>query len=703
MEPQAHGAKKKTKTKRRNAHGGDPQTAAAKNATTACQELVPGDEGEDIDGSKHAKLLSKYQKSVTATATSTEIDGSSSNAARPSIAQPETHGLTPIPQPLQIPDAAGPSIFAALPVWLTDPVVASAAGTVTFESLALDPCISNSLKAEGYDKVFAIQAAVLPLLLPSERQHHGDLCISASTGSGKTLAYAAPIVQALRGKPTTRLRALVVVPTRELVSQAHEMLELCGRGSGLKMGTAYGNKTLREEQEVLIARQYKYDPEAYQREQEREADEDEQLLNWDSDAFDDSEQGEGELVGYKVDRTSRVDLLVCTPGRLIEHLQHTRGFTLEHVQWLVIDEADRLLDESFQQWIELVVPALEYQSPPSPSQGQMMQSYHLQPKREVRKIILSATMTTDISKLRELKLRRPKLVVLKSEHELPQPTSEAADEAPGTEPGEQVELPQTLQEAAVQIKDEENKPLYLIELLNQLPSIETPRSTTNPRTNSDRRGSITSETSESESISSTPPTSSLGSHSCSSVSDSNSNSPHAAEQQNAPTSQIHGSLIFTHSTASAHRLSRLLSILYPAQAAATATMTKSSSKLSKRILSQFRAGIITTIISTDRTSRGLDIPHLAHVINYDMPPSVSSYIHRVGRTARAGKPGTATTLVGWKEGRWFWNEIGRGSGIRRGPKKIARQIVREEDWNEEELQRYADALKQLGDETRGMH
>ncbi|KAL8906266.1 MAG: hypothetical protein Q9207_002140 [Kuettlingeria erythrocarpa] len=693
-------AKERTKRKRRVK---DSLAGNEQSATAAGQELGLADEDANADEGKHVKMLSKYQKSVTVAARAAEIDDNSIDAASSPTAWPETHGLTPIPQPIQLPDAPGPSIFAALPAWLADPVVASDSDTVTFESLALESSILESLRAKGYTDAFAIQAAVLPLLLPGVRQHHGDVCISASTGSGKTLAYAAPMVQALREKPVTRLRGLVVVPTRELVSQARETLELCGRGSGLKIGTAYGSKTLREEQEVLIARQYKYNPEAYQREQEREADEDDELLNWDSDVFEDGGQGEGELVGYTVDRTSRIDILICTPGRLVEHLQHTRGLTLEHVQWLVIDEADRLLDESFQQWVEIVVPALENQSPAGPLQSQMMQTFHLLPKREVRKIILSATMTRDISKLRELKLRRPKLVVLKSERELPQSTSEVTDQASGIGLGEHVELPQTLREAAVQIKDEENKPLYLIELLNQLSSINTPDSTSHLRTNSDRRGSSTSETSESESISSTPPTSSLGSHSSSSVSDSNSDAPQAADQLNAPTPQIHGSLIFTHSTASAHRLSRLLSILSPAQTAATATMTKSSSKSSKKILSQFRAGSITTIISTDRTSRGLDIPDLAHVINYDMPPSVSSYIHRVGRTARAGKPGTATTLVGWKEGRWFWNEIGRGSGIQRGDRKIARQVIREEDWSEEELRRYADALKQLGNETRGEH
>lgn len=700
-EPLADGAKKRAKKKKR---GKDSQAGKKESAAAASRKLGLEDEDQKADKARHGKMLSKYQKSVTAAAAPTDVDNSPKDAASSSIALPEAHGLTPIPQPPQLPDAASPSIFAALPAWLTEPVIASGADTVTFESLALDSSMLDPLKTKGYTKAFAIQAAVLPLLLPGERQHQGDICISASTGSGKTLAYAIPMVQALREKPVTRLRGLVVVPTRELVNQAREALEMCGKGSGLKIGTAYGSKTLREEQEVLISRQYKYDPEAYQREQKREVDEDEALLNWDSDAFEDGGQAEGELVGYIVERTSRIDILICTPGRLIEHLQHTRGFTLDHVQWLIIDEADRLLDESFQQWVEAVVPALEHQAAPGPLKTLMMQKFHLWPKRDIRKIILSATMTKDISKLKELKLRRPKLVVLKGERELPHSTEEATYQAPETEPGELVELPRTLRENAVQIKDEENKPLYLIQLLNQLSSNDTPDLIRNPQSLiSDRKDSTASESSDNESISSTSTSQQSGSLPLSSSSDSESNSSHMAEQLNTPASQIHGSLIFTQSTASAHRLSRLLSIISPSQASATATMTKSSSKSSKKILLQFRAGTITTIISTDRASRGLDIPDLAHVINYDMPPSVTSYVHRAGRTARAGKPGTATTLVGWKEGRWFWNEIGRGASIQRGDRKIARQIIKGEDWGKEELRRYVDALKQLGDETRGEH
>ncbi|KAL9006303.1 MAG: hypothetical protein Q9188_000902 [Gyalolechia gomerana] len=659
------------------------------------------------EGSKHINILSKYQKSVSAAAKPARNDSSKEDVQDTLATPSEIHGLTPIPQPPQISDAPPISSSSALPEWLKNPVLASGVKPVPFDSLPLHSSVQSSLKAKGLTEAFTIQAVVLPLLLPGEQQHDGDLCISASTGSGKTLAYILPMIEALREKPITRLRGLIVVPTRELVNQAREVLELCGSESGLKIGTACGSKNLREEQDALVLWQQRYDPVAYLQEQNEEVDEDEEVMDWDIDW--DREQNQAErLAGYVDDYASKVDILVCTPGRLVEHLRHTRGFVLDHVQWLVIDEADRLLDESFQKWVDTVVPALEHQSLPSSVETRMMQRYHLLRKREVRKIILSATITRDISKLNELKLRRPKVVVLQSEH-LPKQMDGGIDkQSLMPDRGMQTELPKKLQEIAIQIKDEENKPLYLIELLKQL-SVTDPRSLNEytPAKANGGRGGSTSETrdrnsmsSDSSSSSSVKSSSTPSTSPSRSESESDSDRPQSQVQPDLSPPRVRGSLIFAHSTSSAHRLSRLLSILSPEQAYATATLTKSSAKVSKKILSQFGIAKVNIIISTDRASRGLDIPGLAHVINYDMPPSVNSYIHRVGRTARAGKAGKAITLVGWKEGRWFWNEIGRGQGIQRGDRKITRQSLKENGWEAGELEQYAESLKQLGEETR---
>ncbi|KAL8752106.1 MAG: hypothetical protein Q9184_005845, partial [Pyrenodesmia sp. 2 TL-2023] len=152
----ADGAKKRVKKKKQRE---ESEAGKRGNAAAAAGKLALADENHQADEAKHVKLLSKYQKSVTAAATPADIDNSPKDAASSSIALPETHGLTPIPQPPQEPDAARPSIFAALPAWLTEPVIASGDDTVTFESLALDSSILDPLKAKGYTKAFAIQAA----------------------------------------------------------------------------------------------------------------------------------------------------------------------------------------------------------------------------------------------------------------------------------------------------------------------------------------------------------------------------------------------------------------------------------------------------------------------------------------------------------------------------------------------------------------
>ncbi|KAI4286003.1 MAG: hypothetical protein L6R38_000230 [Xanthoria sp. 2 TBL-2021] len=658
------------------------------------------------DQTKHGKVLSKYGKSIKSAANVAEDISSNIQADVRAATPPKVHGLLPLPQPAQVPDPAPPSALSALPSWMTNPVEASSVGTLPFENLSLNPTTTASLKARGFHEAFSIQAAVLELLLPGAKQHKGDVCIAASTGSGKTLAYSLPMIEALRGKALTKLRGLVVVPTRELVNQARETLDLCSKGSKLKVGTVFGSKTLKEEQKALISQELQYDPDAYQQQQMREMDEDEALLNWDEERLQSSSSMGEKLVGYVHKDYVNVDILVCTPGRLIEHLEHTRGFTLDHVQWLVIDEADRLLEDGFQQWVGTVMPALERQDPPNDFEIRMMQDFHLLRKREVRKVILSATMTRDVSKLKELNLRRPKLVMLQGDRASKHDGEELDETVADIRASDEVSLPSTLQEIAIQIKDEENKPLYLIELIRDFSTLSSRGSKKKvhnvaDETSGDGNDSDKMDTDEISDNDSIPDATSSSGSSSSSDMDPDSDPDISMEdyQNHVPTEKLRGSLIFARSTSSAHRLSRLLSLLAPQQASTATTLTKSSTKSSEKVLSQFRDGKLDTIITTDRASRGLDIQNLAYVINYDMPSSINNYVHRVGRTARAGKAGTAITLVGWTEGRWFWNEIGRGQRVQRGNKKVARKYVKEGGWNDEEKKNYSDALAKLGEET----
>ena len=664
------------------------------------EESNPGSVGVENDHhqvalrERHKTVLDRYDKAAKKGAKLTDehaiAGGNDEGKKEVDTTDAGLHGLEPLPQPVPIQETPKVSAFSALPKWLQAPFVASSADTIPFKDLTLNDDILAALEKRGYSSTFAIQSAVLPMLLPGRQRHNGDICVSAATGSGKTLAYALPMVQALHDKPVTKLRGLIVVPTRELVNQAKESLDLCNAGSGLKIATAVGSKPIKEEQIALVEKGQRYDPEAYKAEQEREIDEDEELMDWDFEkkfrSNDDLEMFYNHVVEYK----SKVDILICTPGRLVEHVQSTTGFTLEHVQWLVIDEADRLLDESFQQWVDTVLPGLEY-LPPSAALHQPRPSYsHLFRQREVRKIILSATMTRDISKLMALKLRRPKLVVLEGQSQ-----KRADDDADAllVEDGGIVDLPETLQEYGVPIPEQntQDKPLYLIKLLesssdpliakNHLPSSV-------PSKTSEMREHDTSTDSED-----LPPDTHLLLE-----------SEHLSNQQlPGDRTPNHGTLIFTESNEQAVRLARLLALLRPTWQ--IGTLTKSTAGASgRKTLAAFRKRRLSILIASDRASRGLDIPDLAQAINYDMPKSATSYVHRVGRTARAGKAGKATTLVLHNQGKWFWEDksgIAKSEMLRRIPDKRVIRLNLVLDLSEEEREEYEKALQQLGQEAKG--
>ena len=663
------------------------------------EETHPGPVGVEVDHhqvalrERHKTVLDRYDKAAKKGAElmdeQTIAGGNDEGKKEEDITDAGLHGLEPLPQPVPVQEPPKVSAFSALPKWLQAPFVASSADTVPFKDLTLNGDILVALEKRGYSSTFAIQSAVLPMLLPGRQRHNGDICVSAATGSGKTLAYALPMVQALRDKPVTKLRGLIVVPTRELVNQVKESLDLCNAGSGLKIATAFGTKPIKEEQTALIEKGQRYDPEAYKADQEKEIDEDEELMDWDFEKKFRSNADLEMFYNHVVEYKSKIDILICTPGRLVEHIQSTTGFTLEHAQWLVIDEADRLLDESFQQWVDIVLPGLEYLPPPPVSHEPQSSYSHLFRQREVRKVILSATMTRDISKLMTLNLRRPKLVVLEGQS---QKKADGDAEAVLVDEGGVVELPETLEEYGVPIpeRNTQDKPLYLIELLecgsdpligkNHLPSSIASKK-------SEMRENDPSTDSEDDSHDTNLP----------------SESDHLSNQNITNDRALsHGTLIFTESNEQAVRLARLLALLRPTWQ--IGTLTKSTAGASgRKTLIAFRKRKLSILIASDRASRGLDIPDLAQAINYDMPKSATSYVHRVGRTARAGKAGQATTLVLHNQGKWFWKDksgIAKSEMLGRNPEKRVIRLNLALDVSEEERGKYEKALQTLGQEAK---
>ena len=680
-----------------------------------------GDDVQDAGDKRHSRVLSKFSKSkrVTAAAASsgtseTKLASSSDNKAAEEH-EPELHGLVPLPQPAQVEDEDALPAYSTLPAWMARPLRVSSDQSSTFASMNLDDTLLSNLHGKGFEQAFPVQSAVIPLLKTGEERHDGDICISAATGSGKTLAYVVPMIEALKDLAGRKLRGLIVVPTRELVNQAREVCETCAAGTGLTIATALGNKPFGDEQLTLIESRYAYDPERYQDGQK-------QSMDWTRFGLEDLVLDSGDVsrrraaFNYVEEYDSLVDILICTPGRLVDHLRATTGFNLDHVQWLIVDEADRLLNESFQEWVEVVMPALR-SGEATKRRDSILRAMRMEiPERIIRKVICSATLTQDVSKLNSLEFRNPKLVVVGNTATV-NATAEGEPAVDDEEPTPDVHgtfnLPMTLSEASISVGDGSEKPLYLLELLrshvathrNQLGISNSSNIPTAPPENG-----VIADSKESSSETST---SSSDTESDTSMDDSDSARGTPTGTFEVPKNGFQASLeaypsmlIFTRSTESATRLSRLLSLLAPDLSSRIGTLTKSStsSATSRKTLSQLQSGKLRILIATDRASRGLDVPNLQHVVSYDVPTSLTTYVHRVGRTARAGKSGHAWTLVAHREGRWFSKEIGgNGDGADEGTiarsGKIRRVNIELED--EGMRERYEDALKQLGEEVRG--
>ncbi|PYI23759.1 P-loop containing nucleoside triphosphate hydrolase protein, partial [Aspergillus violaceofuscus CBS 115571] len=723
------------------------KSARAAESTQADDDTKPKD--------KFAGIRSKFEKSMKARELekarkkdTDEDDSTGLLTAEPVVAQ----GLEPLPQPEQVPEVFEKPTYSSLPAWLANPLRTSATEKTKFSELGINANLLRVLEDNGYKEAFAVQSAVIPLLLQGPKNHAGDVCVSAATGSGKTLSYVLPLVTALEQIPAPRLRGLIVVPTRELVKQAREACELCVAGSGLRVGSAVGNVAIKDEQRSLMRIDQVYGPATFQRRQHVKMSGDDwtnfNLQDYITDAVDSSEA----LPGYVHRPEPNVDILICTPGRLVDHIRYTKGFTLKHLEWLVIDEADRLLNESFQEWVDVVMNSLDARRSPEAFgfSGTFLSELGLPiHSREPRKVVLSATMTRDVTKLNSLRLANPKLVIVGSTD-----TAAVGDDESGVIAGadEQFTLPPTLKEHSISVGDGSLKPLYLLRLLlshiringtNQAAKAsdsDTSDDTSSDDTSSDETSSdesssddsdsdsdSDSDTSSSGSDSESDDTSSSESDSSSSESSSDSDSDSDSSSSSAsttsrtkptrprpsPSSNTNKTtptvLIFTKSSESASRLARLLALLDPTLASRTGTIIKSNkSSASRKTLTAYRRGKLAIIIATDRASRGLDLPRLTHVVNYDVPTSVTTYVHRVGRTARAGQAGAAWTLVAHREGKWFAQQIGGAAdgqivrveadgGDR--PQKVHRVAVSLEGMKAARA-RYAEALDVLEREVR---
>ena len=344
-------------------------------------------------------------------------------------------------------------------------------------------------------------------------------------------------------------------------------------------------------------------------------------------AFCDIDQGisrETNICNTSNGGESAIDVLVCTPGRLMDHLKKTPGFTLQHLRFLIIDEADRLVNQSYQNWIQTVVDAtfaglrgLKCKNNQSGSRGLFSTIDPVTWRRsnrdsdiagsnidhsvcrpvQLRKFLFSATLTKDPQKLAALGLVNPKHF---DAHHLSNDSksgnSPSVLKASQNQSQMTYSLPNGLSEHLVEC-DAKQKPLVLLAILLE-------------------QGLI--------------------------------------DKENGIDNGI--AVVFTSSIDSTHRLARLLQLLWGRAGYGPASSIREfSSALNQRerakLVEKCNHGIedgskrIQVVVCSDGMSRGMDISSVTAVINYDIPSFAKTYVHRCGRTARAGRNGRAINVM----------------------------------------------------------
>ncbi len=346
----------------------------------------------------------------------------------------------------------------------------------SFDALGLAEPISRALAAEKYTTPTPIQLQTIPVAL-SRR----DVIGIAQTGTGKTAAFALPILHHLAADPRPPVRkscrALVLSPTRELSGQILDSVQTYGRHLDVSGALVIGGVPMERQVRALLG---------------------------------------------------GVDVLVATPGRLLD-LVRGNALRLAGVEFLVLDEADRMLDMGFIHDIRQIVSKL-------PAQRQTM--------------LFSATMPEAIAELASRMLRDPVQVAV-------------------------TPVASTVERIAQRVihVDAANKPAILIELLRD-------------------------ETAE-------------------------------------------RALVFTRTK---HRADVVVRRLEAAGIAAAAIHGNKSQNNRDRALAGFRDGRVHTLVATDIAARGIDVDGITHVVNFDLPHVPDTYVHRIGRTGRAGADGTAVSL-----------------------------------------------------------
>jgi ATP-dependent RNA helicase DDX51/DBP6 len=241
------------------------------------------------------------------------------------------------------------------------------------------------------ETLFPVQRQVIPVILNRNKDqpiYPNDLCILAPTGSGKTLTYVLPIITALRNRIRPCIKAIVLVPVGDLAEQVFTVFQAHVNDPSLdtllddekKAPQSHQAQTNTPLRVALLSNKHPF------------AKEQASLIS----------REHGDLCLY--------DIIVSTPGRLVDHLQKTRGFDVSQLSYLVVDECDRIVEEIKQNWLSVLMQAVVGQRRALMSNESVnVHSVVFEKERLVplQKILLSATLTRNPEKLEQIKLFNP--------------------------------------------------------------------------------------------------------------------------------------------------------------------------------------------------------------------------------------------------------------------------------------------------------
>jgi len=518
------------------------------------------------------------------------------------------------------------NLTASAPKVPNKPSNAPLTDSSTFTGLGLNPLIATHLETKmNISKPTSIQrASLLALLSSGDPSSRRDAFIQSQTGSGKTLSYLLPILHDLLPLSANSYidrsigtLAIIIVPTRELAKQISDVLDV-----------------------LLKLRLRPLDAAP-----DDEENNDTRLTRWLVSGL----LTGGATRGHEKARLRKgIPILVATPGRLLDHLQNTSSFNASKCRWLVLDEADRLMELGFADTIRGILSCLEGSRKlalQATKGGQSMEVRDWDWSVRRRTILCSATISEDVQVLAGTALQNP-IIIKAAEVDLPGPATDATDGAASSATDPKFTPPSQLLQKYI-IVPLKLRLVTLIALLRYLLS------------QSDNRGSFKIIVFLSCVDSVDFHWRLLGGSTLESDSDGSESSDDTAEQDlgEGGSMEVHSPLL---PDTSIFRLHGSLPL---------ATRLSSLRAFSSSPKSQGVGQRASVLLCTSVAARGLDLPRVRAVVQYDLPTEggATEYVHRVGRTARAGRGGQAWAVIAPSEKQWVeWVQARIASGRTEG-------------------------------------